>query len=141
MKVSSTVKEIEMFLKKEKCIINGELNKEKENTVRDIVFFLALNCEFNRELEMEGYEHLMGVNVKLSTCLFANIVTDLQLIDIFANILDTFPLYVQKEFLQEFLVCFKKLDRSLVLSNVTAVLRMVVKQANLVSSNDKMVSI
>lgn len=139
MKISRVVKEIETFLKKEKCIIDDEFNKEKENTIRDIVFFLALNCEFKEEPEMEGYEHLMGINLKLSTCLFANVVTELRLVAAFVAIMDKFSFSVQTDFLQEFLICFKKTDASLNLGFSTSIITSVIKQVNKFSSSDRKV--
>lgn len=141
MKISSVVKEIQTFLKREECIIDDQLNKGKESTIQDIVLFLALNCEFKEEPEMKDYEHLMGINVKLSTCLFANVITDLCLTDAFATVLDKFPFNVQTEFLQEFLICLKKIDVSLNLSFITAIITSVVTQINKFSENDRKVKI
>lgn len=152
MKISSIVKTIRTFLIKQECIIVDEINEEitestlwlkqhciiedeinerKTETVRDIVLFLGLNCEFKNELEMDGYQHLIGINLKLSTCLFANIITELRMVSFFASVLNKFPVNVQCEFLQEFLICFKKpTDGSVVLSYINSILKTVIKEVN-----------
>lgn len=141
MKISSVVKEIEAFLHKEQCIIDDGINKDKENTIRDIVFFLALNCEFKEEPEMKDNEHLMGINLKLSTCLFANVVTELRLVEVFVAVMDKFPFSAQTEFLQEFLICLKKTDGSLNLGFTTSIVTSVIKQVNQFSATDRKVRI
>lgn len=129
MKISTVVNEMKKFLEKEKCLVNSELNREKENVIRDVVFFLVLNCEYKEELEMKGYEHLMGIKLKISKCLFANIITELNLVSAFACNLEKLPLNIQTELLEEVFTCLQK-GNTLTLSFVTDVLTAAVKQIN-----------
>lgn len=139
MKIRTVVNEIKAFLKKENCLVDEEINSEKEIVIQNVVFFLALNCEYNEELEMDGCEHLMGIQVKLSKCLFANIVVELNLANAFAFVLGKFPLKVQTELLQEVLICLRKADASIHVPFVTNILTTVIKQLNVKVENDQKV--
>lgn len=139
MKISTVVNAIKQFLIREKCLIEDNINSGKENTVREIVFFLALNCEYKEELIMKDYEHLIGVNFKLSKCLFANVITELKLINTFAAVLHKFPLTVQTEILEELIPCLKKADVSLNLYFVADILTAVITEVNEIVAEERKV--
>lgn len=139
MKISTIVHEIEKFLSKEGYLDNREVNKQQEQKVREIVFFLALNCDYNEELKIKDCEHLIGITLKLSKCLFANVIVELNLVNSFTSVLDKFPLAVQAELLHELISCLKKIDSNLILFMVSDVVTAVIQQLNNINVEDRKV--
>lgn len=137
MKIAAVVNELKVILQKENCLVKSEVNSGKAKLVEEIVFLLALNCEYQEEFEVADSEHLMGMNFKLSKCLFANVITELNLISSFGNILEKLPLRVQTELLEELAICLKKATAaSSFLVFVIDILSAVVKQVNIIDIGD-----
>ncbi|XP_050293754.1 uncharacterized protein LOC126734257 [Anthonomus grandis grandis] len=64
----------------------GELN---ETNLNKIVFFLALNTEFERPLkDLDDYSHLLNIIPRLSKCLLCNLCFNLDLIGPFIYIIE-----------------------------------------------------
>lgn len=128
MKISAVLDEIEKYLTHKEYLINESANVEFVKQLEDIMLFLILNCEFRTQFEMDSCAHLMGIMPKLSTCILANIILELNLVSCFIVVCKRIPFNVQEEILREIVPCLKKGTPELCLTNSGALLKGIVAQ-------------
>lgn len=100
--------EMQKYLINKSYIKKGAVNVIFHRELDDIVFFLALNTVYKKQLVMDEYAHLMNIAPPLSKCLFANIVYGLDLCEFFALAIERLPLEIGSELLDEAVQCLKK---------------------------------
>lgn len=118
-----------------------EENKVPTHHIRDvneIVLFLALNTTFKRQVpKLEEFSHLMNITPQLSKCLLVNICFALGLIESYGFVIETFPLEVTEELLDQMIDCLRKAKLQDHLDNAFAILKSVVNKLSLVELSYK----
>lgn len=138
--ISVVINELEKHFKHEKYILNNEVNVEYEKKVHDILLFLILNCEFKKEFVLEDGAHLIGIVPKLSKCLLAHIIVDLNLGKCCSLVFQSLPFRIQAEILSEILPCLKKSNAEVMLCNTSAFSKRIISQLNITKNASKQVS-
>lgn len=100
--------EIQKYLKNKNYVIDGKINTNFNKELEDIVFFLAINTVYKKQLILDEYAHLMNIIPPISKCLFANVVYGLDLCAYFALSIEKLPLPVGAELMDEAIQCLKK---------------------------------
>lgn len=138
--IAAVICELEKHFRKEKYIINNTVNVEYETIVQQFLLFLSLNCEFKKKFVLKDSAHLIGIIPKLSKCLLANIIIDLNLGEYCGMVFQRVPFHIQAELLSEMLPCLKKSTGDVMLSTTSVFLKQVISQLNKTVNVSKQVS-
>lgn len=125
------------YLKGNRVVSNHTTQLEK------IVFFLILNTEFKEDYSSSFVEHshLIDVCPRISKLLLANVITSLDLVEVYCKVSKNLPLEMDEEVMKEFLPCLERLDPPLVLSYVYVICRSVLQRFSSLEMNRKVINI
>ncbi|CAG9772403.1 unnamed protein product [Ceutorhynchus assimilis] len=121
--------ELALFLNKKHLLEENKVLPENLKALNEIIFFLAINTEFERPLSnMEDYAHLIDIIPRLSKCVFANICFGLDLVESYGYVIEKFPLEITEEFLDAAIDCLRKGKQEDQFNNEFIILRAVVSK-------------
>lgn len=124
-------KDVKQFLFA-KQYLKGENNPNMESLqqLRNIAMFLILNTDFNTTVAIKEHEHLMNVMPKISKCILINLIVELELVECYVVIIDSFPLPTSIELFDEAIFCLRKTHSAKVLKHTFIIIREIIRKIN-----------
>lgn len=127
-KIVDIMTELQIYLMSKNYVKNGKINTVFNKELEEIVFFLAINTVYEKDLFIEECAHLMNIVPPLSKCLFSNIVYGLDLCEYFSSAIEKLPLQIGTELLDEGIQCLKKSIPKIHLQYATIFLKSVARK-------------
>ncbi|KAH1012591.1 uncharacterized protein LOC109546250 [Dendroctonus ponderosae] len=108
--------------------------------LNEVVFFLALNTKFNRQLPQleQQYRHLINIIPQISKCVLANICFGINLVSHYGYVIENLPLEVTEELLDQTIDCLKKGQLYDNLHNAFVILKSTVNKVSALTSTTEM---